>query len=191
MAYVLGFFAADGNMIKTKRKTHFIAIQLTDKEIVYAIRKTMNADHTISRRTRSSSERDIYRLQIGSKEMYEDLLKLGFSQNKTKRLLVPDMPKKYFFDFVRGYFDGDGNVWVGEVHKERKTRTLVIQIAFTSVSKDFLISLKNKLHEHGVIGGSIYSHKTKNYSRLAFVNSDALKISKKYFEFCIDIVITS
>jgi hypothetical protein len=86
MAYVLGFFAADGNMIKTKRKTHFIAIQLTDKEIVYAIRKTMNADHTISRRTRSSSERDIYRLQIGSKEMYEDLLKLGFSQNKLKRV---------------------------------------------------------------------------------------------------------
>jgi intein-encoded DNA endonuclease-like protein len=109
------------------------------------------------------------------------LLKLGFSQNKTKRLLVPDMPKKYFFDFVRGYFDGDGNVWVGEVHKERKTRTLVIQIAFTSVSKDFLISLKNKLHEHGVIGGSIYSHKTKNYSRLAFVNSDALKISKMMY----------
>lgn len=34
MAYVLGFFAADGNMIRTKRGGHFISFHITDKIVL-------------------------------------------------------------------------------------------------------------------------------------------------------------
>ena len=35
MAYVLGFIAADGSLIKNKRGACFIEIQSIDKEIIY------------------------------------------------------------------------------------------------------------------------------------------------------------
>ena len=38
MAYILGFFTADGSMYRTNRKTHFIAIEITDKELLEKIR---------------------------------------------------------------------------------------------------------------------------------------------------------
>ena len=44
MAYVLGFFAADGTMIKNKRGAHFIEIQSADKEIVYKIRDVLKSN---------------------------------------------------------------------------------------------------------------------------------------------------
>ncbi len=178
MAYVLGFFAADGNMVKTKRGTHFIAIQITDKEIVHAIRDVMDSEHAISKKERFNNEQDVYRLQIGSKEIFEDLLKLGFLPSKTKRLVVPIIPKKYFGDFVRGYFDGDGNVWVGNMHKNRKTNTKSMLVSFTSCSYDFLQRLHCDLKTFGIVGGSLKSFNNDKYSRLTFSTLDALKIYK-------------
>jgi len=34
MAYVLGFFTADGSMIRNKRGTCFIELEITDKELL-------------------------------------------------------------------------------------------------------------------------------------------------------------
>ncbi len=178
MAYVLGFFAADGYITHTKRGTNFWGIQITDKKLLYTIRNTIDSDHIISKRIRPDKKSTIYRLQIGSKEMVEDLSNLGFCARKSNNINIPNIPKKYIADFIRGYFDGDGNVWVGYVHKERKTPLYVMQVSFTSISKKFLISLQKVLHEKGLLGGSIITHKTKNYSRLSFVSKDSLKIFK-------------
>ena len=40
MAYVLGFFAADGSMYRTNRGTYFIEFQITDKDLLLKIRET-------------------------------------------------------------------------------------------------------------------------------------------------------
>ena len=77
MAYVLGFFAADGNLIQTKRETHYFAIQITDEDLIYQIKNAMDAEHIISKRVRTGNNKELYRLQIGSKELYEDLVALG------------------------------------------------------------------------------------------------------------------
>ena len=47
MTYVLGFFAADGNMIKNKRGAHFIEFQSTDKEILNKIKKCLKSNLAI------------------------------------------------------------------------------------------------------------------------------------------------
>lgn len=181
MAYVLGFFAADGYITQNKRGASFWSIQITDKKLLYEIRRSIDSEHKISERIRVGNEKNIYRLQIGSKEMVEDLSLLGFNSNKTKNIKIPAVPKKYFADFVRGYFDGDGNVWVGYIHKKRKTQSLIIQVAFTSCSKKFLIDLKKELNKQDVFGGCIYSHKIKNFSRLSFVGTSSLKIYKMMY----------
>lgn len=122
MAYVLGFFAADGNMIVNKRGGQFWSIEIIDKDLLEKIRLIIKSGHKISVRVSKNSFQNQYRLQIGSIEMCNDLRKLGFTERKTKNLSLPNIPKKYIGDFIRGYFDGDGNVWTGIIHKDRKNK---------------------------------------------------------------------
>lgn len=175
-AYVLGFFAADGNMIKTKRGTHFISFHAADEELLKEIQRCMKSKHKLS--LRHGITGNLFRFQIGSKEMFFDLLKLGFTPYKTRRMKVPQMPRKYQQHFIRGYFDGDGNVWSGYINKKRKNSSQVLQVAFTSCNKDFLKDLWDMLKTCGIEGGCIYSPKNKNFSRLMFSTRDSLKVGE-------------
>ncbi|PIR85572.1 hypothetical protein COU14_03560 [Candidatus Kaiserbacteria bacterium CG10_big_fil_rev_8_21_14_0_10_44_10] len=176
MAYVLGFFAADGNMVKSARGGHYFAFYGADREILVKMQEVMESNHKLSKR--SSSTGSVYRFQVGSKLMYEDLLGLGFSGNKASRMTAPTVPHHLIGDFVRGYFDGDGNVWVGTINNKRATPTRVIQVSFTSGSRAFLIGLHLLLRQVGIKGGCIYSSKSANFSRLQLSVNDALKLAE-------------
>jgi hypothetical protein len=177
MAYVLGFFAADGYITVNKRGGQFWCIQIVDQKLLESIKKEIQADHKISiRLSKKPKEHILYRLQIGSIEMCNDLRNLGFSERKTKNLVIPNIPKKYFSDFVLGYFDGDGNIWQGEVHRERKTSHEVLKLSFTSCSLEFIKELQNKLFLFGIEGGCIYRPKNKQFCRLQFSTLNALKL---------------
>lgn len=175
MAYILGFFAADGYITINKRGGQFWCIQIKDRNLLEQIKNVIQSEHKISTRITKNGESIMYRLQIGSVEMCEDLKVLGFAERKTKSLVVPNVPEKYFSDFVRGYFDGDGNVWLGMIHRQRKTQHLAIQVMFTSCSRIFLKILWERLNSRGSEGGSIYKAKG-NYYRLQFGTRDTLKL---------------
>jgi len=174
MAYILGFMYADGNIVKTKRGNHYVAIYTADEPLLVAMAKCMQSEHKIAERKSETGAN--YRIQIGSKEWFEDLGKLGLFPDKTSRMRLPEIPEKYFGDFVRGYFDGDGNVWKGLIHKDRATATLTIQVSFTSCSQKYLSDLRLSLQILGIKGGGIFTPKKLNYSRLTFSSNDALKI---------------
>lgn len=176
MSYILGFLYADGNIIKTKRGTHFVALQIKDKEILCKIRKALDSNHKISIRRKDKSI--VYRLQIGSKELFDDLSLVGLSPNKTKRIRLPEIPDLFFGDFVRGYFDGDGGVWMGFNHIKSKRPSMTIQVNFTSGSIEFLKDILSRLKRSGVTGGSMYTVKSARYGRLLFGAGDALKLYK-------------
>jgi hypothetical protein len=175
MAYVLGFFAADGYITLNKRGANFWCIDITDKDLLYNIRDIIESEHKISERIGTENNKNQYRLQIGSKEMCNDLRKLGFQENKTKSLSTPNVPQKYFSDFVRGYFDGDGNVWIGFLNKKRKTPTKVITTVFTSCSYDFLKVLKDRLEIFGITKGVI-REMLGNYFHLTYSILNSLKL---------------
>lgn len=179
MAYVLGFFAADGCMIKNNRGAHFIEFHITDKELLMKIREVMGSDHKISLRSSKGNEKERHRLQIGSKEMYNDLLKLGFSPRKTKTVRLPMIPEKYFSHFVRGYFDGDGNVYTNRFwRKDRNKFARALLSGFTSGSKKILEEMHKRLKNcHVVKGGSL--HFASGAHRLYF----SVKDSGNLFEF--------
>lgn len=174
MAYILGFMYADGNITETKRGNYYIAIYTADRELLVNMAKCMRSDHKIS--ARLSDTGCNYRIQIGSKEWFADLGLLGLFPDKTARMRLPMIPDEYFGDFVRGYFDGDGSVWSGLIHKDRPTTTLTIQVSFTSCSKEFLEDVRSSLQFLDIAGGGIYKPKTRNFARLTFSSNDALKI---------------
>ena len=175
MAYILGFMYADGNIVETKRGNYYIALYTADEKILINIRKKMGSEHKISQRNTTSAGR-VYRIQVGSREWFCDLRKVGLFPNKSKRMCLPTVPELFIGDFVRGYFDGDGNVWVGQIHKKRKTTHTAIQVSFTSGSYDFLKSLHKVLSVQGLDGGALYQAKKGNYARLTFSIRDALKL---------------
>ena len=176
MAYVLGFFLADGNITKTRRGTHFLSFDSVDKKLIASIKNVLKSEHKISRRFSLNS--GWYRLQIGSVEMFEDLLALGVTQGKSNRLRLPVIPHRYIRDFIRGYFDGDGNVWTGQRNMKMKQTNIIMQASFTSASHDFLSHFQTLLKQQGIKGGSLFRLKNKNCSRLTLSTLDALKLYK-------------
>jgi intein-encoded DNA endonuclease-like protein len=188
MAYVLGFFAADGNIITNNRGAQFWTIEIKDKELLENIKETIESNHKISLRYKGDkgTHSIMYRLQIGSIKMCEDLRLLGFKERKTRSLIVPKVPDKYFSHFVRGYFDGDGNIWTGLVHKDRKTNTRTIRAVFTSCSKAFLQDIKNKLEKMDIKKG-ILSRGKGDYHRLTYSVHGSLKL----YDFMYNMVDTS
>ena len=127
MAYILGFFCADGSMIKNKRGAHFIGFQITDKDLLFKIWKALNSNHKISiKKRRNTNQKTIYQLQIGSKEIYKDLLELGLKNRKSKRLNLPQIPEKYFPNFIRGFLMAM-EMWLFVHTKERQEIIKLLQ----------------------------------------------------------------
>ena len=178
MAYVLGFFAADGNMIKNKRGAHFVAFYSTDKDLIEKVRDLLSSNHKVALKKTSLSNKNwkpSYQLQIGSKEIFSDLLKLGMVPNKSLVLNMPKIPRKYISHFLRGYFDGDGHVSVSEYQKkDRKNISKLIITGFTSGSKKFLEKLWAILKkEKCICGGTLF---TTSGHRLCFSTKDSLSL---------------
>lgn len=177
MAYVLGFFTADGNMIKNRRGAHFISIEITDIDILEKIKEMIGSNHKISIRERKFPSKIAYRLQIGSKEIFNDLLKLGLTPAKSKTIDLPKIPDTYFPHFVRGYFDGDGSVIIADyIRKDRNNKkSKTILSGFTSGSKEFLQNMQVQLKEIAYITGGTFNFSSGGY-RLYFSVKDSLKL---------------
>lgn len=176
MAYVLGFFAADGTMRQTKRGTHFVEFHITDKELLEEIRAVVGSDHTIATRVRNDGWKLGYRLQIGSKQWFEDLSRLGFAPAKSATMYMPVIPHEYLPDFVRGYFDGDGNVYFKQhPRSDRGTLVWVFTSRFTSGSRRFLEALHDELKNHAGVAGGRIATKERGFE-LVFSRHDSLAL---------------
>lgn len=164
MAWVLGFIFADGNLDFNK-KSRSLRISSIDLDVLEKINKAMDSNYPVRKvkndRGFGKKGSFIYLLRISRKEIYEDLLKIGVKEKKTLRLELPIIPKKYFNHFVRGYFDGDGNVMkqktkgyvrVENGYKMKKKAVdfyVYPKCRFYSGCVDFLKQLKEKLIEFG------------------------------------------
>ncbi|MBU4369355.1 LAGLIDADG family homing endonuclease [Patescibacteria group bacterium] len=136
-------------------------------------------DQTIISKKRKQNKKwhASYHLQIGSKQMFHDLKKLGLAPRKSKTLQLPKIPQKYFADFVRGYFDGDGHVAVYTYLRKNRNnqKYIILQSGFTSGSKSFLKKLQQKLKRLANLGNGSLTF-LKNYSRLRYSINDSIKL---------------
>jgi intein-encoded DNA endonuclease-like protein len=176
MAYILGYFAADGSMIKNRRGAHFVEFTSTDRILLTNLKRAVNSNHKITQRKRDNEKHKmLYRLQIGSRNWFRALERLGFTQHKSNTLHFPKVPKHYIGHFVRGYFDGDGCVYLNKLrYADRTRKRWVLLTIFTSGSRKFLLSLWSLLKHEGVIGGSL---KKKNRGfELVFSHHDSLAL---------------
>ena len=125
-AYLLGFFVADGyfnlNARCTKSYKFQVALQDCDREIIEMYQRYICPDTPITTTHYTNGAKDrkpVNSIRWTSGHMAETLInKYKVVPNKTKDLnfIFPfeTIPEEFIWDFIRGFFDGDGQISYNE-----------------------------------------------------------------------------
>ena len=153
-AYWLGFLMADGanscGVLEMK-------LSITDLEHMKLFKKDVGwigKIHTGYGKCLISNNEKLHEycfIGISSKYMTEVIQKYGIIPNKTGKETFPNIPKKYYPDFIRGYFDGDGSYSYYYRYNKGKYKTLNSSIKIVCMNHSFLKDVKNKLVQYANI----------------------------------------
>lgn len=136
MCYFLGFLTADGSL--SKRSVEF-QIQERDKPL---LRKMVDwalfLGWTFSADERHTEQGDYIRVRINSVKLVRVLRSRGFDTRNQDIQYSEYIPDTLARDYIRGFFDGDGTVYL-----KKKRAHLVVE--FSNGSENFLTDLNNKL----------------------------------------------
>jgi len=167
-AYWLGFLYADGCVRKTKTGSQVVLkLSIKDEEHLSFFKKNIESEHkityyenkTVSKKGTPSTSKNCV-IRINSNEMVENLIDKGCTPRKTFTIDYPNIDEKFYKDFIRGYYDGDGNFFYNE-----KTKMSAVTIVCASDKfRNFLISVMSKIPNVGSI------HEDKNKYTIKIVN---------------------
>ena len=141
-AYFLGFLYADGNVIIKEKKNYVASIEI-QREDSYLLEKLRDLifleKRPLSYRKRNLKWKETAALHICNKKIAYDLIENGCFVKKSFLIRFPSLqvlPELLQPHFIRGYFDGDGGVYIKKNGK--------IRIHITS-NINFCLDLKEKL----------------------------------------------
>lgn len=176
MAYVLGFLYADGSLEDASYiRGKYVRVTNTDLDRIETIRKLLGSKHTIAQEDKGGNYKRRYLLRIGNSKLYDQLIALGLTPRKSLTMKFPRVPGKHLGAFVRGYFDGDGCVYLEMRPTDRPKK---LQTVFTSGSNIFLQRLQNQLQAHaGIAGRGLYKHgSTAGAYQLRYSSEDSVRL---------------
>jgi len=191
-AYWLGFIAADG-ILSDRDKNVTIALNKRDIEHLYKFVKAVKTNaHVGYIKSNNSAHVNIY-----SKPLFNSLIKLGITPNKSLTITQVNVPASLMSHFIRGVFDGDG--WINGrkvTHVQfgiAGNRPFLQQIQDTLVRrcdisrvKLYPISLSGKAYKLQYTGTQIFKildflyKKSNNQTRLERKFQKMLDLKKKF-----------
>ena len=181
-AYWLGFIYADGSITKKVYEkgsyTYRLRMELMfeDKYILEQMALDLESDLKPKEYYNDTSSFEGYNkpkhtayIMFSSKKMGEDLVKLGVVPNKTLILKsLPSIPDNLMKHFIRGYFDGDGSVYL--------TKDNTIKTAFYG-THDFINSIQDFLiKELDLTKKKITDQKEANVSFVGMAKQESEKL---------------
>lgn len=176
MAYAIGLLATDGNLSSDGRHFDFTS---KDLEQINNFMKCLGLWNKIGRKKSGSSDKLYFRVQFGSVKFYQFLLKIGLGPAKSKNIGELDIPDKYFFDFLRGEFDGDGCFY--SYFDPRWKSSFMFYIVFISASYEHIKWLRKKLNQFLGLKGHITNDKERITYQLKYAKKESVKILKKIY----------
>lgn len=200
-AYWLGFIYADGWVINNAvGKNYELGIELCREDVQQLIdfNKELGNVHKITYAhyekyicdNANISITDTAQIRVYSKQIVKDLISHNVLENKTLKAEYPIVDDDLFFDFLRGYIDGDGCIYVNQ----HKVSSSVVHI--TSSHCEVLNYIKNKLMTYG-IKSNIYKERDYKYRicvsykhaikllDLIYYNPNVQKLNRKYEKYLI------
>lgn len=178
-AYWLGFIYADGWVCNNPDDGNYeLGIELcsTDEQQLIDFNNELGGVHRIKHahyekiicEYQNVSITDTVCIRIYSKQIVQDLIRHNVLENKTLKSDYPIVSDNLFFDFLRGYIDGDGCIYFCE-NKLSKS-----YVHITSAHCEVFEYIQNKVEEYG-IKTYIYQECERKY-RLVFTYINALKL---------------
>lgn len=172
-AYFLGLIYADGWVVCNDGHYELgIELNSKDKYILELFNNELGGNclishkdaienHTICGINCNRGESDVIR--VFSKSIVESLINHDVLPNKTKHDNIPNVSDEFFFDFLRGYIDGDGCFYQNKGH---------IYMHITCGMKKPLECLKERLINYG-IETNIYKLNDRKY-RIYCTNQNSM-----------------
>lgn len=173
LAYVVGLLASDGCLATVQP---LIDLTSVDIEQLENYKKCLGIETKIGKKW-SSKGRVAYRVQLKNVLFYNWLQTIGIMPNKSKTLGSVKIPNKYFFDFLRGLFDGDGCSY--SYYDPRWKSSFMFYLSFTSASPLFLKWLRTHLKRQIGVSGHIVQ--SSGVGCLRFAKAESLKIIEKMY----------
>jgi len=174
LAYIVGLITSDGCLSKDGRHLDFTS---KDKDLLETFKTILNLKVKISYKTSGYTKKKCSYLQFGDVVLYRWLESIGLMPKKSKIIGDLKIPKKYFFDFLRGLFDGDGCFY--SYWDKRWKSSFMFYVDFCSASKKFLEWLQKSLFNYLKIKGDLKIG--TNVCNLRFAKKEGLKIIKKMY----------
>lgn len=140
-AYILGILYADGC---NHESIHQVELSLIDKDkdILEKINKCLNHTKPLQFiKKRSTQHSNVYRVMMVSKNISNKLSLLGCCKKKTFKLKFPSLDENLIRHFIRGYFDGDGSLYINQ----KKKSSCIYIVSTNNFLKDLKQYLGDKL----------------------------------------------
>lgn len=177
LAYILGYFAADGSMYKNPRGGCYIAFTSCDLSLIQSVKKVLRVSNNIEiYQSKHANWKLRFTLQIGSKIAFNKLLAIGLTPKKSLSLVLPPVPDIFISHFIRGYFDGDGSIYYGlSKRSNRNGYARHFHLSIRCGSKNFLDNLRAKISSLYKIGQGSLSYNSRAFT-LAYSGTDVVKL---------------
>jgi len=174
LAYAVGLIASDGNLSSDGRH-----IDLTSKDIeqLENFQKCLEITHKISIKKSGYSDKEYSRIQFSDVKFYRWLNGIGMTSKKSKTIANLKIPNRYFFDFLRGQFDGDGcsySYWDKRWHS-----SFMIYVSFVSASKDHMLWMSKKIEQ--LIGFVGRIDRVDSVYRLRYAKNASIVLFEKMY----------
>lgn len=177
LAYAIGLIATDGCLSSDGRHLTLVSKDVEQLENLKKCLglKVMIGSHSSGRKNESTP---YYRVQWGDVVLYDFLLGLGLTAKKSLTLGALAIPDKYFFDFLRGSFDGDGSFY--SYYDPRWKSSFMFYLNFTSASAAHVRWLRetlgNLLKVSGHVSRSKGTAERHELLTLRYAKRETLKI---------------
>lgn len=170
-AYWIGWILTDGCV--TNKSSLEISLQKQDNYILEMFQNDLGIENHVK-----PFNGDYVRFSFTCKKINDDLVKYGIIPNKTLTLKYPDnIPKEYEIHVLRGMFEGDGGLTIGEATRFCKTRNKFYTSQYQELSMTGTYDICQKFHDK-LKEYAIFSDKNiqKNHSiyRVRWSNVDEI-----------------
>lgn len=174
-AYILGLHTADGYVDYKKQMFRYI-VQSQDIELIYLLKDTIGVDARLWTRdarsfiynNKSSYSKESCGIDIYSKKIRDDLIKLKVGPNKTyNEIPLPNLDETLIRHFIRGYFDGDGCFTWGTTkatYKEKTYYKIWNKVVIISKTKTLLANIQTYLATKGINSSIDYKYQGDYWS---------------------------
>jgi intein-encoded DNA endonuclease-like protein len=117
-AYWLGFLYADGCIQNRQTGQKLVSLAVKDKEVIDKFIQSIEGDFETKTYT------DVHVVHLTSSIMFDALVKHGCIPRKSLVLKFPELNQSLIHHFIRGYFDGDGTVFICNPKNYNRTSTI-------------------------------------------------------------------